>query len=159
MANPCPECGALLAEGDSCQGIFDAFLAREFTDPGYGEVHMLTVACFMIQHGRYSDEALAWIEQKLRAVLEEGLSPEELLRQAARETGQRTRTWKVNRGPEERSLPRVAWSMTIADVARNERDARSYCALVRQWAEVTLREMGRCCPDLEGPGSEEPDAP
>jgi hypothetical protein len=35
---------------------------------------MLTVACFMIQHGRYSDEALAWIAQKLCANLNDTLT-------------------------------------------------------------------------------------
>ncbi|QYR19267.1 hypothetical protein KZ483_15075 [Paenibacillus sp. sptzw28] len=28
-------------------------LALEFSDPGYGRVHFLTVACFIIQHNRY----------------------------------------------------------------------------------------------------------
>jgi hypothetical protein len=73
MPNTCSECGAVLQDESSCQEIFDSFLALEFEDPAYGEVHFLTVACFMIQHQRYSDEALAWIAQSLRAYLEEGV--------------------------------------------------------------------------------------
>src|SRR5512138_3523416 len=91
MPNRCPECGALLADGSSCQALFESLLALEFTDPGYGQVHMLTVACFMIQHGRYSDEALTWIEKNLRAFLEEGQPAQQIRRQAQKETRQDNR--------------------------------------------------------------------
>lgn len=141
MSKICPECGAIISEDSSCQSIFDSFLGLEFRDPDYGEVHMLTVACFMIQHGRYSDEGLVWIEQELRANLEEGMPVERIRRQAAKETGQGTRTWKVNRQAGAPPLPKVAWSMTIADVASNYQDARSYRELVRHWARTTLHEM------------------
>jgi hypothetical protein len=136
----CPDCGALLAE-DTCRAIFDEFLVLEFSDPGYGEVHMLTVACFMIQHGLYSDEALVWIAQKLRATLEEGLPAEKIRRQAAREAGPGARTWKVTRQPGARPLPKIAWSMTIVDVAAHYQDAIRYCTAVTRWARSTLQEM------------------
>jgi hypothetical protein len=141
MPNVCPECAAILDEDTSCQAIFEAFLVLEYTDPGYGEVHMLTVACFMIQHGRYSDEALVWMAQKLRAYLEEGVSAEQLRQQATKEADQGKRTWKVTRQPDARKLPEIAWSMTIADVAAHYQDAGSYRDLVRQWAWSTLQEM------------------
>lgn len=142
MPATCPECGAALDdEKDTCQSIFDSFLVLEFTDPAYGAVHMLTVACFMIQHGRYSDPALAWIEQQLRAYLEDDAPVEQIRRQAAKETRQGTRTWKVTRQPGEPPLAEIAWSMTIADVAQQYHDAESYCALVKDWARITLKEM------------------
>ena len=141
MPNICPECGAMLGEETSCQAIFDTFLALEYTDPGYGKVHMLTVACFMIQHGRYSDEALTWIEQQLRVYLQEGQPVEQIRQRAAKETRQDARTWKVIRRPDAPPLPRIQWSMTIADVAASYRDAESYCELVTQWARSTLHEM------------------
>lgn len=65
MSNGSLKCSAVLNETNNCQVIFDSFLVLELTDPGYGEVHMLTVACFLIQHGRLSDEGLAWIAQKI----------------------------------------------------------------------------------------------
>ncbi len=139
MPNRCPECGAVLAEDVSCQSIFDSFLALEYTDPEYGQVHMLTVACFMIQHGRYSDEALAWIERKLRANLE-GIPAEQIRRQAAKETAQGAHTWRVTRQPDKPQM-QVDWSMTIGDIAANYHDAGSFRELVKRWAEVTLREM------------------
>ncbi|MCL4560619.1 MAG: DUF5946 family protein [Chloroflexi bacterium] len=137
----CPGCGASLRDSESCQTIFESFLALEYADPGYGEVHFLTVACFMIQHGCYSDEALAWIEQKLRLNLEQGVPAMQICRQAAKETGQGVRLWKITRPPDAPQLPKVAWSMTIIDVKAGYHDAASYCALVTEWARRTLKEM------------------
>lgn len=141
MINTCPECGALLGEDNSCQTIFDSFLVLEFADSAYGAVHFLTVTCFMIQHGRYSDEALTWIEQKLRSNLEDGIPAQQIRQQAAREAGPGRRTWKVNRQPGASLLPRMEWSMTIADVASRYQDASSYCEEVKKWARLTLHEM------------------
>ncbi len=141
MTNICSDCAAVLQNDASCQTIFDSFLVHEFTDPAYGEVHMLTVACFMIQHGRYSNEALNWIEQKIRANLQEGITAEQIREPAEKETNQSKRTWKVTRRPGDSALPKIAWSMTIADVASNYQDARSYNDLVKQWARITLFEM------------------
>jgi hypothetical protein len=119
----------------------------EFTDPAFGAVHMLTVACFMIQHRCYSDEGLVWIAQKLRDTLERGVTPDEIRRQSGIETGHGTRTWKVNRQPGERVLPKIQWSMTIADVASNYQNAATYCELVKEWANKTAREMKPWLPD------------
>lgn len=141
MPNKCPECGASLSQDSSCQSIFESFLVLEFTHPGYGEVHLLTVACYMIQHSQYSDEALAWIEQKLHEFLEDGISARQIRQVAAKEAAQAKRTWKVNRQPDARRLPKIAWSMTIAEVASSYQDAESYCELVKKWARTTLKEM------------------
>jgi hypothetical protein len=147
MTTTCPECGAALGEYGACQEIFDAFLMLEFSDPGYGEVHMLTVACFLIQHGRYSDAALTWIARQLRAYLEEGIPAGQIRQQAARETGQARRTWKVIRQPGARPLPKVEWSVTIADVAAHAQDAESYRDWITRWARATLREMQPLLPE------------
>jgi hypothetical protein len=147
MAEPCPECGAIQPDGKPCQAIFDDFLVLEFSDPAFGEVHMLTVACFMIQHERYSDEGLRWIEKQLRDHLEGNVPVERIRRQAGREADQANRSWKVTRQPGARPLPKIAWSMTIADVdtgcrdEHGEPDAARYCELIRRWAGLTLREM------------------
>lgn len=146
MPSTCPECGAALDE-TICQSILDSFFVLEFSDPAYGAVHMLTVACFMIQHRRYSDEGLVWIERKLRDVLVSGVPVDEIRRQAGKETEQGKRAWKVNRQPGERLLPKIHWSMTIVDVASNYRDAATYCELVKEWANKTAREMKPWLPD------------
>jgi hypothetical protein len=141
MSYICLECGATHLEGNTCQSIFDSFLALEFTDPGYGAVHMLTVACFMIQHGRYSAVALGWIKQQLHAYLGEDVPVSQIRRSARQETQQAARNWKVLRQPDEPPMPQVAWSMTIADVAAHSHDAANYCEWIRRWARVTLQEM------------------
>ena len=141
MSPNCAECGANLSEGVSCQSIYESFLVLEYTDYGYGEVHMLTVACFMIQHRRYSDEALIWIEQKLHDYFERGIPVDQIRRRAEIETDQTRRAWKVIRQADAPPLPEIAWSMTIVDVAANYQDAQSYCELVERWARITLHEM------------------
>ena len=149
----CLECGAALHDGLTCEAVFNEFLSLEFTDPEYGQVHMLTVACYMIQHGRYTDEALHWIEKSLQDYLEHGISSDQIRRQAAQEADQKRRRWKVTRTPEDPPQARIPWSMTIMDVAdrlgwQNEmqfgslhQDAERYRKLVRQWAATTLVEM------------------
>lgn len=139
-ASRCPQCGAAWDSGLTCQDIFDDFLVHDYTDPGYGAVHALTVACYMVQHGQYSDEGLRWIARQLRAILEEGMSADEL-REVATHDVQPGRTWKVNRGPDDPGLPPIRWSMTIVDVFARVRDADSYRAAIRAWARVTLDEM------------------
>lgn len=147
MSYTCPECGAVIAADKTCQDIFDAFLVLEFTDPAFGEVHMLTVACFMIQHGRYSDEGLAWIKEQLRAHLEANTPVEYIRRKAGREANQANRNWKVTRQPGQPPAPKIHWSMTIAEVEAGcldetgAPDAERYGALIRDWARSTLHEM------------------
>lgn len=139
--NQCPECGAAYQDGLTCESVFNEFLVLEFTDAGYGLVHMLTVACYMIQHGRYSDEGLVWIENRLREYLEKGIPTEQIRRQAAQEAAQDRRNWKVTRRPGDPPQAKIPWSMSILDVAAQYQDAESYRRLVRQWAETTLAEM------------------
>jgi hypothetical protein len=139
VSTTCAKCGAVLTEGKACQSIFDEFMAFEFTDPGYGRVHFLTVACYMVQHGGYSDEAYVWMQSAFRNYLEEGYTTEMIRRNAARESG---RIEGIRRPEDATTLPKVHWSMTIADVAARMHDAESYCKLVEQWGHATLQEMG-----------------
>lgn len=141
MPDACTSCGAAHQDDRTCQSVFEEFLALEFTDAGYGAVHFLTVACYMVQHGQYSDEGLGWISGRLRDHLEGGVPVERIRRQAAGEVGQGQRGWKVTRRPGDPPQAKIAWSMTIMDVAAGTRDAASYRALVTKWARVTLREM------------------
>lgn len=140
MPERCPECGAVLPERTTCQSIFESFLVLEYSEPAYYEAHFAMVSCFMIQHGRYSDEGLAWIKPVLRASLDEGLTPAELRQLASKGTNSTTRTWKVIRRPDAPPLPKIEWSMTIADVARDYHDPESYIRLVNRWAEITSKE-------------------
>jgi hypothetical protein len=141
MPSTCPDCGAPQTDEMTCQTAFDTFLSLEYVDPAYGAVHFLTVACFMIQHNRYSDVGLIWIQNTLGEYLEKDLSLDQLRQLASQGTDSGSRSWKVTRSKDAPPLPKVAWSMTIIDVARQYTDADSYRDLITQWARVTLREM------------------
>ena len=137
----CPDCGAVHIGGTNCQDIFNRFLVLEFSDPAYGKVHFLTVACFMIQHNRYSEDGLVWIYRLLKTYLAGDISLRQLRRRAAASAGNRKRNWKINRLPGEKLPPKISWSMTITDVAVKYQDAESYCQLVMKWAHLVQTEM------------------
>jgi hypothetical protein len=140
-ASKCPDCGAILPNGLTCRSVFDEFIALELTDPEFGAVHLLTVACYMIQHGGYTDEALIWIEGKLRDYLEKGIPTEQIRQKAQKETPQDRRKWKVSRRSGDPPQVKIPWSMTIVAVATNYHNAESYRELIKQWARTTLEEM------------------
>jgi hypothetical protein len=137
----CPECGAALPNGSTCQEIFDSFLALEFENPEYGAVHFFTVACFFIQHNRYSDEALQWMRGMLREALSAGWTGTQIERTAAASVQNTNRRWKILRNPASAPAPKIDWSITIADVARQAGDAAEYRKWVKQWAETVLQEL------------------
>ncbi|MDO9086411.1 MAG: DUF5946 family protein [Anaerolineaceae bacterium] len=141
MNDICSLCDAVSIDGLACQEMFDEFLALEFSNPAYGKVHMLTVSCFMIQHLRYSDPALVWMQEKLSDVLENGVYPSEIRLQMTSDMDQAKRAWKIERQPGERELPHINWSITIADVYPHKDDPVSYCAWVEKWARATMEEM------------------
>ncbi|MDQ0062983.1 DUF5946 family protein [Paenibacillus harenae] len=139
MSDTCTKCGAVTHLGETCESIFGEFMALEFTDPAYGRVHFLTVACYMVQHEGYSDELYVWVQTALRKYLEEGHTTEMIRRDAAHGPG---RIKGISRPADAKSLPKVAWSMTIVDIAAQMLDAESYCKLIERWGHTTLKEMG-----------------
>jgi hypothetical protein len=140
MPHTCPICGADWPDDRDCQSEFEELMALEFTEAGYGAVHFVTVTCYMLQHQRYSDPALAWIVPQLRAYVEGTRTVEEIRDQAQHEAAQDRRDWKVMRGPHEPPLAKIAWEMTLADVAESVADPVHYRAVVNEWARVTLRQ-------------------
>ena len=141
MPEHCAECGAVLPEGETCQALFDECMCFEYTNEAYGQVHFLTVACFMIQHGRYSDEALAWIQPMLRVYLDEQITAQQIRQRAAKGVNRATRQWKVIRPADAPLLPKVVWAMTIVDVAQHMQSSEQYCEQVKQWARTILQQM------------------
>lgn len=134
MATTCAECGAVWADDQTCQAVFDEFLIRDFTDPGYGAVHFLTVSTFMLQHGRYSAAGLAWVVPTMRAYLAGDTNVERIRRAAGPALGQGQRTWKVMRAPTDPPQRAVAWDLTLPAVAAQVHDAASYRAAITAWA-------------------------
>src|SRR5262245_9486442 len=78
----CPECGAALAEGITCRQHFEAllFLEYEIQETLAPEIHQLMVACYMLQHNQYSDEARPMAVKMIEDVLERGVTAAETRR-------------------------------------------------------------------------------
>lgn len=143
MRTYCPQCSARLPEGKTCQAIHEELLSFEMLLAIPHSIHFLHVTCFLIQHERYSDEALTWAQSMLRVHLDERLTETQLL-QALRGDKKRpatARTWKYNRSPDALPLPRIAWPLTIVDIAQHLENSEVYSAKVKQWAQVTLQHM------------------
>jgi hypothetical protein len=136
----CAECGAVWAGQQNCQAVYEGFLAQEFTDSGYGEVHFLTVCVFMLQHGRYSDQALAWVVPAMRAYLAGEKTTEQLRRESQAALGQGQRHWRVRRAAAAPPARAVAWDYTLAEVAAAAHDAESYRAAITTWAQRTVSQ-------------------
>jgi hypothetical protein len=95
----------------------------------------------MIQHNRYSDEALDWIEPRLGEYLEKRIPPRQIVNRMAKDSDQHRRKWKVLRQFDAPALPAIAWSVTIGDIAPRSRDPEKYSDAVTQWARAVLGEM------------------
>lgn len=55
MAQYCPMCKARLdgfypEPEEGCQAVFERVLAREYSNPVYGQAHLVTVDCYALQH-------------------------------------------------------------------------------------------------------------
>jgi hypothetical protein len=132
----CPECGA---PDNSCQTRFDEFLVLEFTDPGYGSVHHLTVATYMLQHSsKMSLEGWLHERELLREFLVENKSPAFIRRQNKElvDSGKRTFRFKSKDGVP--VIRKASWKKTILDVRAE--NAEIYCEDVNAWARSALEE-------------------
>ena len=139
MTTTCAECGAVWPDDRTCETVYQECLVLEFSDPGYGAVHFLTVATFMLQHGRYSAAALAWVVPALRAYLA-GETDVAGLRRSARALTHGTRAWKVARQSGEPPQRPVAWDHTLAEVAPHTVSAEAYGAAVTAWAARAVQQ-------------------
>ncbi len=132
----CPECGA---PDNLCQTRFDEFLVLEFTDPGYGVVHNLTVATYMLQHSsKMSKEGWLYERDLLREFLVENKSPEFIRKQNKDlvDSGKRTFKFKSKTGVP--VINKSTWMKTILDVRAE--NAEVYCEDINAWARSALEE-------------------
>ena len=132
----CPECGA---PDNLCQTRFDEFLVLEFTDAGYGAVHHLTVATYMVQHSsKMTQEGWQYERDLLREFLIEKKTPA-TIRQQIKDTvdsGKRAFKFKSKTG-----LPvidKTTWTKTILDVRTENTEV--YCEDINAWAKSVLEE-------------------
>jgi hypothetical protein len=133
----CPECGAL---DNLCQTRFDEFLVLEFTDTGYGAVHHLTVATFMVQHSsKMTREGWKYERELLREFLIENKSPAMIRRQIKDkvDSGKRTFNFKSKDGVPVINKP--TWTKTILDIRAE--NAEVYCEDIAAWARSVLEDV------------------
>lgn len=132
----CPECNA---PDNLCQTRFDEFLVLEFTDPGYGAVHHLTVAAFMVQHS--SKMTLdGWLFERnlLREFLVENKSPAHIRRQNKDIVDSGKRKFKIKSTTGLPVISKSTWRKTILDVRAENADI--YCEDISVWARSVLEE-------------------
>ena len=132
----CSECGAA---DNLCKSRFDEFLALEFSDMGYGTVHNLTVAAYMIQHSsKLSLEGWLYERDLLREFIVEKKSPSLIRQQVKDSVDSGKRTFKFKSKDGKPVINKSTWTKTILDV-RTE-NAEVYCADVSAWARAVLEE-------------------
>jgi len=132
----CPECGA---RDHLCQTRFDEFLVLEFTNPGYGAVHHLTVATYMLQHSSKMTRE-GWLHERalLREFLIEKKPPSFIRKQNKDLVDSGKRTFKFKSKDGKPVIHKANWTKTILDV-RTE-NAEVYCADVSAWARSVLED-------------------
>lgn len=137
MINTCPECGALVTAELSCQSVFDECLAKEFANAGFGAVHHLTVAAYMLQHSsKLSRDGWLSMRQLLREFLVENKPPAEVRRKNKSVVDNSRRTWKITSRDGLAIIDNLPWTKTILDVRLDI--AENYCADISEWARAVL---------------------
>jgi len=132
----CPECDALET---LCKPCFDEFLILEFTDTGYGVVHHLTVAAYMLQHSsKLTREGWLYERELLREFLVENKPPEFIRKQIRDLVDSGKRKFKIASKDGLPVINKSMWSKTILNVRAE--NAEIYCADVITWAKSVLEE-------------------
>ena len=132
----CPECSA---PDNLCQARFDEFLILEFTDAGYGAVHHLTVAAFMLQHSsKMTREGWMYERDLLREFIVEKKSPAAIRRQIKDTVDSGKRTFKFKSKTGVPVISKSTWTKTILDV--NAENEEVYCEDITAWARSVLEE-------------------
>ena len=132
----CPECGA---PDNLCQTRFDECLVLEFTDAGYGAVHHLTVATYMVQHSsKMTREGWMYERDLLREFLVENKTPAMIRKQIKDTVDSGKRTFKFKSRDGVPVINKTTWTKTILDVPTG--NAEVYGEDVTAWARSVLEE-------------------
>jgi len=136
MTGKCPECGAELGPGESCQEFFERLLFEEYADMEHnGPVHPQMVLSFMLTHDRYADAVRPQAIALLRVALEDQPPPHHLRRVAQGLFGlDAPRAGSILRG--DRPPRAIAWPITVRDVALHPEE--DYPERINRWARSVL---------------------
>jgi hypothetical protein len=140
----CPECGAPVPEGGTCQQNFHALLLLEGEVPGApgGLPHFYAVASYGLQHPdsmSYTAEALAWLRSAVARALSGEVDVADL-RRSARHQGGSARVQRRD-GDEVPGWGISSWSMTVTDVLAGGADV--YAERVRDWGASIVADLER----------------
>ena len=139
MPFTCAQCGAIYASDETCQQRFEACLALEYENPNaYGAVHLLSVACYMLQHNLYSREG--WLETRelVRLTISQESTPAEIRKKNRDRLDSGVRKWSVTKGAKLAEFAAIRWSRTIADI--HLENPEGYVSDVKQWAISVLED-------------------
>ena len=132
----CLECGA---PDILCQTRFDEFLILEFTDAGYGAVHHLTVATFMVQHSsKMTREGWMYERELLKEFLIENKPPQLVRKQMKDTVDSGKRKFKIKSTTGLPVIDKTTWTKTILDV--RVENAEDYCEDINAWARSVLED-------------------
>src|SRR5512141_611791 len=136
----CPECGA---PDRSCEARYHECLAREFSEPGFGKVHHLTVATYMLQHSsKLTGEGWLFERDLLHEFVVEQKAPQLIRKQNRAKLDGGRRDFKIASRDGLPKIDRRNWSKTVLDVRLG--DAEEYCGDVEAWAKAVLDDAQSC---------------
>jgi len=128
--NVCESCGEVVEDGTAgCRKLFEAILAREFSDFRYGKIHRLTVDCYALQHPdayMRSGKSFAAHLTGICAALE---------REDAFSVNQLVQRW-LSTNPQidkPAHIPEQRGSLTVSYIL-NAEDTEEHIKRVREWA-------------------------
>lgn len=141
---PCPECGAMLADGQNCRQLFDALLLLERQClTAERAMHFLAVSSYVLQHPismQYNTAALFSARDSVAEYLSGRASLDSIRRRiratkngprrVARRAGEAAHSWNV-----------AAWPLTVADVLAG--GSSEFPQRVRAWAESIVLHLTR----------------
>ncbi len=132
----CPECGA---PDMTCETRYHEFLIKEFENAGYGAVHHLTVATYMLQHSSKLRRE-GWLHERelLREFLIENKSPQYIRKQNKDLVDSGKRTFKFKSKDSVPVINKSTWTKTILDIRAE--NAEVYCEDINAWARSMLKE-------------------
>jgi len=145
--SPCPECGALLADGLECRRLFDALLLLERECPTADQpTHFLAVSAYVLQHPlsmQYNAAALLGVRDSVAEFLSGRASLDAIRRRTratnhgprrvARRAGEAPLTWNI-----------TEWPLSVANVLAGGRF--EFPQRVRAWAESIVATLYKSMP-------------
>jgi hypothetical protein len=132
----CSECAA---PDMACETRFNEFLVLEFTETGYGTVHHLTIATYMLQHSsKLTRQGWSLTRKLLREFLVENKSPDTIRKQNKNFIDSGKRIFNITSIDGSRGIRKIIWTKTILDVHSD--NAEIYCREIINWANSALKD-------------------